>query len=91
MFDYLPYSSFYIIYKSKIQKRNDRISAYQREQNDKVNAQIAESEKALVIQKNIYKENANKIFGEGAKLKKSAKAEIARLEALIEDLKSQLK
>lgn len=60
-------------------------------QNDKVNAQITEVEKKLATQKAIYAENANKIFGAGAKLKKAAKAEISRLETEIENLKRSLK
>lgn len=59
--------------------------------NDKVKAQIAETNKALATQKAIYEENAGKIFGAGAKLKKAAKAEIARLESEIASLKGSLK
>ena len=59
--------------------------------NDKINAQIAEADKALTTQKAIYTENASKIFGAGAKLKKAAKAEIARLESEIANLRRSLK
>ena len=57
--------------------------------NDKIALQIAELEKQLADQKTIYSENSGKIFGAGAKLKKTAKAEIARLESVISSLKSQ--
>ena len=59
--------------------------------NDKINAQIADADKALTTQKDIYTENASKIFGAGAKLKKAAKAEIARLESEIANLRRSLK
>ena len=59
--------------------------------NDKINAQIADADKALTTQKAIYTENASKIFGAGAKLKKAAKAEIARLESEIANLRRSLK
>lgn len=59
--------------------------------NDKINTQIAEADKTLATQKTIYAENASKIFGSGARLKKAAKAEITRLETVISDLKRQLK
>ena len=62
-----------------------------KDHNDRINAQIAEANKALETQKAIYEENAGKIFGAGAKLKKEAKAEISRLEATITDLKRNLK
>jgi len=45
----------------------------------------------LATQRAIYEENAGKIFGAGAKLKKAAKAEIARLESEIANLKRSLK
>jgi hypothetical protein len=57
----------------------------------KVNAKIAELEKDLATQRVIYAENAGKIFGAGAKLKKIAKARISRLEAEIFYLKKSLK
>lgn len=69
------------------EKRLAEIKAH----NDKVNAQITEVEKKLATQKAIYAENANKIFGAGAKLKKAAKSEISRLETEIENLKRSLK
>ena len=73
--------------KAAEEKRLAEIKAH----NDKVNAQISTAEKELAVQKAIYAENAGKIFGAGAKLKKAAKAEIARLETVISDLKRQLK
>lgn len=73
--------------KAAEEKRLAEIKAH----NDKVNAQIAEANKALATQKAIYEENAGKIFGAGAKLKKAAKAEIARLESEIANLKRSLK
>lgn len=73
--------------KAAEEKRLAEIKAH----NDKVNAQITEAEKKLATQKAIYAENANKIFGAGAKLKKAAKAEIPRLETEIENLKRSLK
>lgn len=72
--------------KAAEEKRLAEIKAH----NDKVKAQITEVEKKLANQKAIYAENANKIFGAGAKLKKAAKAEIARLETEIENLKRSL-
>ncbi len=62
-----------------------------REHNSKINAQIAGRERQLGEQNRIYSENAGKIFGAGAKLKKAAKAEIDRLESEISNLKRQLK
>ena len=62
-----------------------------KEHNDKVNAQIAIAEKELAAQKAIYAENAGKIFGAGAKLKKAAKSEISRLESEIANLRRSLK
>ena len=59
--------------------------------NENIALQIAEAENQLAKQKEIYAENSGKIFGTGAKLKKTAKAEIARLESAICSLKSQLK
>lgn len=73
--------------KAAEEKRLAEIKAH----NDKVNVQIAEANKALATQKAIYEENAGKIFGAGAKLKKAAKAEIARLESEIANLKRSLK
>ena len=73
--------------KAAEEKRLAEIKAH----NDKINAQIAEADKALATQKAIYAENAGKIFGSGARLKKAAKAEITRLETVISDLKRQLK
>ena len=73
--------------KAAEEKRLAEIKAH----NDKVNAQIATAEKELATQKAIYAENAGKIFGAGAKLKKAAKAEISRLEAEIANLKRSLK
>lgn len=73
--------------KAAEEKRLAEIKAH----NDKVNAQITEVEKKLATQKAIYAENANKLFGAGAKLKKAAKAEIPRLETEIENLKRSLK
>ena len=59
--------------------------------NDMVNAKIAEAEQALKAQNAIYAANAGKIFGSGAKLKKAAKAEIAKLESTIANLKRTLR
>lgn len=73
--------------KAAEEKRLAEIKAH----NDKVNVQIAEANKALATQRAIYEENAGKIFGAGAKLKKAAKAEIARLESEIANLKRSLK
>ena len=73
--------------KAAEEKRLAEIKAH----NDKVNVQIAEANKALATQRAIYEENAGKIFGAGAKLKKAAKAEIARLESEIASLKRSLK
>ena len=73
--------------KAAEEKRLAEIKAH----NDKVNAQISTAEKELASQKAIYAENAGKIFGAGAKLKKAAKAEISRLEAEIANLKRSLK
>ena len=73
--------------KAAEEKRLAEIKAH----NDKVNAQISTVEKELASQKAIYAENAGKIFGAGAKLKKAAKAEIARLESEIANLKRSLK
>ena len=73
--------------KAAEEKRLAEIKAH----NDKINAQIAEADKALATQKSIYAENAGKIFGSGARLKKAAKAEISRLEAEIANLKRSLK
>ena len=73
--------------KAAEEKRLAEIKAH----NDKVNVQIAKANKALATQRAIYEENAGKIFGAGAKLKKAAKAEIARLESEIANLKRSLK
>ena len=73
--------------KAAEEKRLAEIKAH----NDKINARIAETDKALATQKAIYAENAGKIFGAGAKLKKAAKAEIARLESEINNLRRSLK
>lgn len=59
--------------------------------NDRINAQIVEADRALATQKAVYAENAGKIFGAGARLKKAAKAEIDRLETVVSELKCQLK
>lgn len=59
--------------------------------NDEIRAKIEEAENALSVQKAIYAENANKIFGAGARLKKTSKAEISILEDRIFDLKQQFK
>lgn len=72
--------------KAAEEKRLDEIKAH----NDKINAQIAEADKALATQKAIYAKNAGKIFGAGAKLKKAANAEIARLESEISNLRRSL-
>lgn len=69
------------------EKRLAEIKAH----NDGVNAKIAEAEKKLATQKSIYAENAGKIFGEGARLKKAAKLEIQRLEEKIANLNISLK
>lgn len=69
------------------EKRIAEIKAH----NDRVNVRITEVEKELATQKAIYAENAYKIFGTGAKLKKSAKAEIPKLEAEIANLRRSLK
>ena len=55
-----------------------------------INIKIAKAAKDLKVQQAIYEENANKIFGAGRKLKRQARDEIQRLEALIENLQSQL-
>jgi hypothetical protein len=73
--------------KAAEEKRLAEIKAH----NDKINTQIAEADKALAIQKAIYAQNAGKIFGAGAKLKKTAKAEIARLESEVANLRRNLK
>ena len=73
--------------KAAEEKRLAEIEAH----NDKINAQIAEADKALATQKAVYAENAGKIFGAGAKLKKAAKAEIAKLESEIANLRKCLK
>lgn len=69
------------------EKRLAEIKAH----NDKINVQILEADKDLAVQKAIYAENAGKIFGAGAKLKKAAKAEIIRLESKIANLRKSLK
>ena len=56
-----------------------------------IKAQINAAEQQLEAQEVIYMENANKIFGAGARLKKSARAECERLEGIIYNLKRQLK
>lgn len=73
--------------KAAEEKRRAEIKAH----NDTVNAKIAEAEQALKEQNAIYAANAGKIFGSGAKLKKAAKAEIARLESAIANLKRTLR
>lgn len=73
--------------KAAEEKRRAEIKAH----NDTVNAKIAEAEQALKQQNAIYVANAGKIFGSGAKLKKNAKAEIARLESAIANLKRTLR
>ena len=73
--------------KAAEEKRLAEIKAH----NDMVNAKIAEAEIALKEQNAIYAANAGKIFGPGAKLKKAAKAEIARLESAIVSLKRTLR
>jgi hypothetical protein len=73
--------------KAAEEKRRAEIQAH----NDTVNAKIAEAEQALKEQNAIYAANAGKIFGSGAKLKKAAKAEIARLESAIANLKRTLR
>lgn len=73
--------------KAAEEKRRAEIQAH----NDTVNAKIAEAEQALKEQNAIYAANAGKIFGSGAKLKKNAKAEIARLESAIANLKRTLR
>ncbi len=62
-----------------------------REHNAKINSQIVDLERQLGEQNRIYSENAGKIFGAGAKLKKAAKAKISRLESEISNLKRQLR
>ena len=59
--------------------------------NDIINAKIEEAEQALKEQNALYAANANKIFGSGVKLKKTAKAEIARLESEIANLRHSLR
>ncbi len=73
--------------KAAEEKRLAEIKA----RNTKINSQIADLERQLGEQKCIYSENAGKIFGAGAKLRKAAKTEIYRLESAISDLKRQLK
>lgn len=73
--------------KAAEEKRLAEIKAH----NDNINAQIADASKELTNQKAIYAENAGKILGAGAKLKKTAKSEISRLESVIENLKRSLK
>jgi DnaJ like chaperone protein len=75
------------IRKAAEEKRRAEIKAH----NDMINAKIAEAEQALKAQNAIYAANAGKIFGSGAKLKKAAKAEIARLESAIANLKRTLR
>ncbi len=62
-----------------------------REHNRKLREQIDRESEKLQEQQVIYAQNAKKIFGAGAKLKKEASAEIARLESVILDLKKKLK
>ena len=69
----------------------EKLRAEIKAHNDMINAKIAESEQALKEQNAIYAANAGKIFGSGAKLKKAAKAEIARLESAIANLKCALR
>ena len=52
---------------------------------------ICQKKIELAEQKRIYAQNSGKVFGAGAKLKKSAQAEIVRLETVISGLKKQLK
>ena len=73
--------------KAAEEKRRAEIKAH----NEMINAKIAEAEQALIEQNAIYAANAGKIFGSGAKLKKAAKAEIARLESAIANLKRTLR
>ena len=73
--------------KAAEEKRRAEIKAH----NDMINAKIAEAEQELKEQNAIYIANAGKIFGSGAKLKKAAKAEIARLESAIANLKRTLR
>lgn len=73
--------------KAAEEKRRAEIQAH----NDAVNAKIAEAEQALKEQNAIYAANAGKIFGSGAKLKKTAKAEISRLETAIANLNRTLR
>ena len=69
------------------EKRRAEIKAH----NDMINTKIAEAEQALREQNAIYAANAGKIFGSGAQLKKTAKAEIVRLESVIANLKRTLR
>ncbi len=69
------------------EKKHQEIEQY----NQRLQNQIFALEKEHKNQTNIYLQNANKLFGEGAKLKKAAKAEALRIEREIADLMKKLK
>lgn len=60
------------------------------EQKEKISAEIAKLYPLLHEQEAIYTANAKKLFGEGARLKKSAQAEMERLEAQIAELEKKI-
>lgn len=60
------------------------------EQEKRIHAEIAKLRPLLQEQEAIYAANAKKLFGEGAKLKKSAWAEMERLKVQIAKLEKQL-
>ena len=77
----LPHSYATFVEKIKIQWA---------EQKERISAEIAELRPLLQEQETIYAANAKKLFGEGAKLKKAAQAEMERLKAQIAELEKQL-
>lgn len=64
--------------------------AEKNKRNEQLLKQIEDVKKHLELQQAIYMENAGKIFGMGAKLKKDAKTEIDRLEGELSKLINQL-
>ena len=86
-------SNFSCFFRKNLDDRNMRCQLLKQkiEKRRLTIVRISEVEKALAVQKAIYTENAYKFFGEGAKLKKAAKAEIPKLEAEIANLKRSLK
>lgn len=70
---------------------NKKRLAQIKEHNDKIYAQIAACEREIAVQKEIYRKNANKIFGLGQKKQWAAERKIGELEVRINLLKQGIR